>query len=56
MVQSYEIKSVLFQIQHNRLYFNKFKERLVHFNGTVVIQRIRYKQVWSQGSSWYVYI
>lgn len=38
MVQSYEIKSVLFQIQHNRLYFNKFKERLVHFNGAVVIR------------------
>ena len=35
-LQSYKIKSVSFQKPANRLNFNYFKERLVHFNGTVV--------------------
>ena len=40
-LQSYKIKSVSFKKPPNRLNFNYFKERLVHFNGTVVIFKMK---------------
>ena len=33
-------KPLTLKIARKRLYFNNFKDRLVHFNGTVVIQII----------------
>lgn len=39
------MKPVLFQSTPNRLYFNKFKEQSVHFNGTVVIRYQNLKNI-----------